>query len=147
MDEKVRIVVEDFSPYRENSAIWSIIYVQIGEECFPCDSWSDATSSVLSMWLSSLNRFLVHSIDAVILPFMDGNYELQLAQCPCGGTLLRCANGDVVTLEKQIDVLYFARQLIAAVGKIEKQYAEYASTQQVSELSTLAQKLRKTQSK
>ena len=147
MDKKVRIVVEEFALYRENRAIWSIIYVQMGAECFPCDSWTDATSSVLSMWLCSLNRFLFSNIDSVILPFMDGNYELQLAKCQNGGTLLRCTNGDVVTLEKEIDVLYFARQLLAAVGKIEKQYEAHANTPQVFELSTLAQKLRNTLSK
>lgn len=144
MEKKVRVVVEKFFPYRENLALWSVLYVQIGAECFPGDSWTDATSSVLSMWLYALNRFLLNNTNLVTLPFMDGNYEVQLGKCPYGVTLLRCVNGDAVILETPIDVHYFVRQLLAAVGKIEKQYEAYVATSQVFELSTLAQKLRDT---
>ena len=36
-------------------------------------------------------------------------------------------------MEQEIDVLYFARQLLAAVGKIEKQYEAYIDTPQIRE--------------
>lgn len=144
MSEKVRIVIDSFDPYRENFALWSRLYVEIGEDCFPCASWTDATSSVLSMWLHSINRYLLGNTDTVTLPFMDGDYAMQLEALPNGEALLRCTNGDAVTTEQEIDVLYFARQLLAAVGKIEKQYEAHTDTPQIRELLSLANNLRNT---
>lgn len=140
MRERLKIVIDQIEPYRDRYALWSMLFIQIGEICFPAKNWRDATSSVLAIWLANGNALLSGTAESALLPFMDGDYALLLK-----GSCVQCLGPrGTVILTQEIDLRYFCRQLLSAVGKIKKQYSDHTDAPQIRELTTLANKLSKT---
>ncbi len=143
--QKMQVIVEQCEPYRERYALWSVLYVKIDETCFPYESWLDATSAVLCIWLENMNKLLSGLRESVSLPFMDDDYSFSLTRSAHNCAVVRCYGPKNITvLEQEIDIFYFGRQLLSAVGKIEKYYVANLNTPQLKELSNLADKFRVT---
>lgn len=145
MDCKMQVIIEQFEPYHERCPLWSILFVKIDEVCFPGKHWRDATSSVLSIWLDNIDKLLSGMTKSVYLPFMDGDYSLELTwQSQNQASVRFRGSNNIIMLEQEIDLQYFGRQILSAVGKMKKEYAAHLETYQLRELSKLAEKLRVT---
>lgn len=121
--EKMRLIVQNFEEYRERFALWSELWVETDALSFPCPNWTDATTSVLEMWLTGMAGLLNGSASIATLHFMDGDYCIHLEK-QSGSAAKATLTGpkDEMVAELTVDLLYFARQLLAAVGKLTQHY-------------------------
>lgn len=143
MRDKIKIVLDETEPYQERYALWSILFVQVDDICFPSQQWYDATSAVLSIWLQEIIRLIGGSSNCVRLPFMDGDYEISLARLDHENFSAKFLKSETLILwEGEPDVYYFARQLLSVVGRLRAYYASNSASPQMKELSSFSDKLR-----
>ena len=144
---KVRIIIDDLSPRREQFSLWSIIYVKVNETCFPDDAWSDATSSVLVIWNTNTYKLLCGCAKYCELPFMDGDFEIKLTATEKRlAQMSLCQDENEIEHFDDVDLLYFVRQLIAASTKV-LEYDKLTGKEQSVEMNTLANSLEKLRKK
>ena len=112
---------------------------------FPCECWNDLCASVLAMWLTSVNNYLLGYEDSTTLFFMDGDYSIQFVRQSDKESKVffweaskRCTGGNIV------DVQYFCRQLLATSSKIINHVPMCKAEQSILELSRLSANLRAT---
>ena len=75
---------------------------------------------------------------------MDGDYRIELTLTGSKEALATCLNPkNEVVISDTIDLLHFARQLLAAIGKIQKQYFNYSNSRTLQNLTYEAAALRK----
>ena len=141
--DKLQVIVDRFEDSNGPSAIWSILCVSIGNRHFPDKAWYDATSSVLTMWLSQAKLLVQGSSLEETLYFMDGDYRLLLRTANQRAAKLCWIAGKSVVFCGEVDLLYFARQLLAAVGKMQQHFRDKKELQPIQEISQAADQLRK----
>lgn len=144
--EKIRIVIDEgtleLTSLRQVSGV---IYVQLLEHPFPSQGWHDLCASVLSMWLFSMNRYLLGLDETVTLYFMDGDYALKLIHQGNQQTIVRFMEpNDVCFMESKIDISYFAGQMLAASEKIMDHFPQYRDIRNIREIAERADALRDT---
>lgn len=142
---KMKLIVNDFEEYRDQFSLWSTIFVQIGELCYPCDGWTDATSAILEMWTNSINAIITDTKSSENIYFMDGGYAIRLTKH--GDTTAEAhflnQKGEVFSAQT-IDLIYFARQLLAAAGKMTQYYWNHLECPQIKRVLQAAEHLRHT---
>lgn len=142
--EKMQLVVCNFEEYREKFSPWSIIYITLNKQAFPDNLWWDVSSSILEMWARNLNLLVSKREKHCVLYFMDGDYRIELTLTGSKEALATCLNPkNEVVISDTIDLLHFARQLLAAIGKIQKQYFNYSNSRTLQNLTYEAAALRK----
>lgn len=141
--QKLQIVVEGFEDVNDNFPIWCKIYVRSNDFVFPDEEWYDATTSILSMWSANITRLLLKSSDCVLLNFLDGDYAIHLtsldnfyARASFHNTKGVARNND------QVDVVYLARQILAAAEKIKHYYRNETNHPFIDELTAQTDNLR-----
>lgn len=144
--EKVRIVVDEgtlkLTSLRQVSGV---IYVQLLERPFPREGWHDLCASVLSMWLFSMNRYLLGLDETATLYFMDGDYALKLIHRSNQQSIMSFMEpNDVCVMESEIDVPCFAEQMLAASEKIMDHFPQYRDIRNIREIAERADALRDT---
>lgn len=144
--EKVRIVIDEgtleLTSLRQVSGV---IYVQLSERSFPSQGWHDLCASVLSMWLFSMNRYLLGLDETAALYFMDGDYALKLIHQGNQQTIVRFMEpNDVCFMESKIDISYFAGQMLAASAKIMNHFPQNQQIRNIREIAERADALRDT---
>ena len=141
--EKMQLVVLDFYEYRETFPLWSIVFVKVNDQCFPDSEWWDATSDLLEMWITNVCGLLCGSREMCTLDFLDGDYSIKLTVEEAPGALVECLNpqGKIVLTER-IDLFYFARQILAAVGKLTSHYSNNLNARNIQCLIREADRLR-----
>ena len=104
--EKVRIVVDEGTlKLTSLGQVLGVIYVQMSERSFPSQGWHDLCASILSMWLFSMNRYLLGLDETATLYFMDGDYALKLIHQSNQQTIVRFMEpNDVCCMESEIDI-------------------------------------------
>ena len=140
---KMELIVNDFSDYSDIFSLWSIVYVKIGDFCFPDDQWWDSTSDILYMWIEGIYRLVSGCTDCCVLDFMDGDFAIKLTsknQCEAAAICTRPYG--TVAFNGNVDLLHFARQLLSAVEKMKMQYTDYYDSRVIQRLITEANKLR-----
>ncbi len=144
--EKIRIVIDEgtleLTSLRQVSGV---IYVQLLEHPFPSQGWHDLCASVLSMWLFSMNRYLLGLDETVTLYFMDGDYALKLIHQGNQQTIVRFMepNG-VCVMKREIDISYFAGQMLVASAKIMDHFPQNQQIRNIREIAEQADALRDT---
>ena len=144
--EKIRIVIDEgtleLTSLRQVSGV---IYVQLLEHPFPSQGWHDLCASVLSMWLFSMNRYLLGLDETVTLYFMDGDYALKLIHQGNQQTIVRFMepNG-VCVMKSKIDISYFAGQMLVASAKIMDHFPQNQQIRNIREIAEQADALRDT---
>lgn len=122
-----------------------VIYVQLSERSFPSLRWYDLCASVLSMWLFTINRHLLGREDVATLYFMDGDYSLKLIRQNNRQSLMRFMEpNEVCVVESEIDIRYFARQMLAATAKIMDHFPQHRNCPNIREIAELSDVLRGT---
>ena len=141
---KMKLIVRDFEDYCEQFPLWSTIYLQMGEWCYPCDNWTDSTSAILEMWINSV-IMMMGAINSVTLYFMDGAYAVKLVKqsTSVAEASFLNSNGEVLCTES-IDLFYFIRQLLAAVGRMSYHYRDHRDAPQIQCVLRAAEHLRNT---
>lgn len=140
---KVKIIVNEMEPYREKYALWSILFVQVDDVCFPSQQWNDATSAVLSVWVQEMIRLITGVTDQVRLPFMDGDFEVVLNRLEQENISSKFIKSEsIVMWEDNLDIRYFARQLLSATSKLEVYYAKNFDSYQMKQLTSGSNQLR-----
>lgn len=140
---RLRVIVDRFEDSNGQYAIWSILCVSVENRYFPDKEWYDATSSVLTMWLGQVRLLLQGSSSKETLYFMDGDYSLLLQTANQRVAKLCWVAGESVVFCGEVDLLYFARQLLAAVGKMQQHFWNKKEIQPIQEISQEADQLRK----
>lgn len=147
--EKVRIIIDEqtLELTRLELTQWytisGVIYVQLGDFMFPSKRWDDLCASILAMWLEAVGRHLLGREDMAILYFMDGDYSLELTyQNPQQSLMRFMGPNEVCMLESEIDIRYFARQMLAATAKIIDKFPEHRKCKNIQEIAEWADKLR-----
>lgn len=144
--EKVRIVIDEgtleLTTLRQISGV---IYVQLSERSFPSQGWYDLCAGVLSMWLFSMNRYLLGLDETATLYFMDGDYALKLIHQGNQQTIVRFMEpNDVCAMESEIDIPYFAEQMLAASAKIVDHFPQHRDIRNIREITERTDALRNT---
>ena len=144
--EKIRIVIDEgtleLTSLRQVSGV---IYVQLSERSFPSQGWHDLCASVLSMWLFSMNRYLLGLDETATLYFMDGDYTLKLIHQGNQQTIVRFMKpNDVCVMESKIDISYFAGQMLVASAKIMDHFPQNQQIRNIREIAEQADALRDT---
>lgn len=142
--EKVRVVVDEktleLTPLRR---VAGVIYVQLCERSFPSQCWYDLCASILSMWLLCVKRFLLGLDEITKLYFMSGDYTLTLIRQRNQQPLMRLTEpNDVCVMESEIDIQYFARQILAASSKIANHFPQHQDIRNIQEITEQANALR-----
>ena len=60
--------------------LMSVFYVQIGNECFPDNQWTDLSVSILGFWMNNIIRNYNSLNSEYDLYFMDGPYAIHIKQ-------------------------------------------------------------------
>lgn len=141
--EKMRLIVRDFEEADGLLPIWSTIYVELNKIAFPSETWTDATSSILTIWIYAVCRLFSRSTDEIILPFMDGDYAIEIRRLSGEEAYVSCIapNNNLFAFGK-IGLLHFGRQLLSATSKLAMHYADRHQRNQIVEVCTAAEKLR-----
>lgn len=141
---RMQVIVDSFEEFRENYPLWSKIYIKVGEYYFPEKEWTDATSSVLVTWAEQIISMMNDGTRMVELFFMDGNYSIRLIPISATESSVHLIgpNGLIISFN-EVDVFYFARQVLSACGKLSKQYQTFYNAQQLQEVSSVAEQLRR----
>lgn len=144
--EKVRVIVDEktleLTPLRR---VAGVIYVQLCERSFPSQCWYDLCASILSMWLLCVNRFLLGLDEITKLYFMSGDYTLMLIRQRNQQPLMRLTEpNDVCVMESEIDIQYFAKQILAASSKITNHFPQYQDIRNIQEITEQVDALRRT---
>lgn len=152
--EKVRIVVDqetlELTPLQLVSGevyerISGVIYVQLGDHPFPSPLWYDLCASILAMWLLTVNKHLLGRENVARLHFMDGNYSIELVYQNNRQSLMRFMEpNETCVLEREIDIRYFARQMLAASARIIDHFPQNRNSRNIQEISELTDVLRNT---
>lgn len=144
--EKVRIVVDEGTlKLTSLGQVSGVIYVQMSERSFPSQGWHDLCASILSMWLFSMNRYLLGLDETATLYFMDGDYALKLIHQSNQQTIVRFMEpNDVCCMESEIDIPYFAKQMLAASVKIVNHFPQHRDIRNIREIAERADALRDT---
>ena len=143
MNNRIRIVLDDIETCQSKFPLWSILYVQVEDISFPDQQWFDATTSVLSLWFPRIASLLVGSTDWVQLPFMDGDYSIELKLLKPGCVFAQFVRPKhQIVWEGEADLRYFAKQLLSAEGKMRVFFADKQNNPQIEELDILAEFLR-----
>lgn len=139
---KMRLVVDNFDSFVESYSLFSTFYVTSGDFSFPAKGWTDLTSSVLDMWLDAFSCFLLGHYKHILLHFMDGDYQIELHWINKNTATAHFIKCNTALIQTDIDLQYFARQLLAAVGKISREFALYTDKPQIASLIEKAAKLK-----
>lgn len=83
-----RIVIDDGDVFQSKEIfsdgqaryIDMIIYIKLGETCFPCKDWTDMATSVLFQWIENVLRNRGRNNTHYELFFMDGPYKIDVFQ-------------------------------------------------------------------
>jgi len=144
--EKVRVVVDEKTlELTSLRRVAGVIYVQLCERSFPSQCWYDLCASILSMWLLCVNRFLSGLDEITKLYFMSGDYTLTLIRQRNQQPLMRLTEPkDVCVMESEIDIQYFARQILAASSKIISHFPQCQGIRNIQEITERADALRST---
>jgi len=152
--EKIRIIVDEKTlelakVQLESGKIYErisgVLYVQLGDLCFPDSKWNDLCASILAMWLLSVNKHLLCQEKKTTLYFMDGAYSINLTyQNRCQSLMQFMNPNGLCVLEAEMDIQYFARQLLAASACITHHFSQYQENRSIQELSKLENTLRTT---
>lgn len=144
--EKVQIVVdEETLELTSLQRIAGVIYVQLCEHSFPSQCWYDLCASILSMWLLCVNRYLLGLDKMTKLYFMGGDYALTLIrQCNQHPLMRLMEPNEVCVMESEIDIQYFAKQILAASSKIINHFPQHQGIRNIREIAELADALRNT---
>lgn len=122
--EKMQLIVRDFEKRCDSIEPWSVIYVDINNTSFPSNQWWDCSLSIIAVWANNLQRLLYGSISHCTLYFMDGDYSINLSSIEPGKVVASFLDSDQrVSIQETINLVYFARQLLAAIGKIKDHYS------------------------
>ena len=141
--EKMQIVVRDFEELKELFPAWSVVYVRIKDTAFPSEQWTDATSSVLVMWMNAAYRMVCGITNEILLPFMDGEYSIKMVLFSEEVALVSCiAPNNISVINTQVGLKYFCRQMIAAASKLTRHYSNSIQSEQILEVCATAEKLR-----
>ncbi len=118
--------------------------------CLSAESWDDLSGDILCGWLPEMNRLLLGVADHIQLLFMDGPYGMTLtAQTPHLATARFCKTGegireDVELLRADVDVCYFARQMLSASEKLLCHWPQEEQLRRLRALADKAAALRRT---
>ena len=139
---KIELLVSDFEEFNDAFALWSIIYIRIGNQCFPDNRWWDATSTILEMWISNVELLIKRTKESVELDFMDGDYAINLTCTSKNNIDVECVTpqGDIV-LHTTTDLLYFSKQLLGAVERVKEYYSESLDTPSLKSLLAASKEL------
>ena len=110
----MRLVVSDFEKYRDGFPLWSTIYLQTGERCYPCEGWVDATSAILEMWINDIIGLINGTEKSKYLHFMDGDYVMQLIKHSGTAIVVKFFDQKGEVIAGTVDLLFFALQLLSA---------------------------------
>lgn len=141
--EKMKLIVGNFEHTSSPIPIWSEIYVQMEDIAFPCQQWYDATTSILTMWINAVSKLMTGVEHSITLDFMDGDYFIRLEMYDNKQTVASFygPNSQLV-LHNTIDLLYWGRQLLSAVGKVVELFGVSSKHRAVQEVITTAEVLR-----
>lgn len=112
----------DFEMPRVNKAfpIGGVIYVSLGELCFPAEKWHDLISVDLERWLTGLISFSLNHTDTCMLPFMDGPYAIKIQREENGAIVADCLWDSKVVLRKIIDFVGFLKSVLKCVRRYNR---------------------------
>ncbi len=147
--EKMRIVIDENSIESTSlGSIWSVFFLQLGEEFFPFEQWNDLSADILSMWIPSMCTLLQGHSEQVDLYFMDGPYFLTLKRENNHEASVHFFKRNIPAASSSIiDIYYFARQMISACEKICNRWPLHNKPHKIVELSSHASALRLTLSR
>lgn len=141
--EKMKLIVENFEESLSPFPIWSVVYVEIENVSFPCQQWYDATTSILATWINALSKLVAGAENEVILNFMDGDYAIRLESTDARQAVACFEEpGSDIVSHNTIDLLYFCRQLLAAVGRLREHISVFPEHRAVQEVIAEAEILR-----
>lgn len=140
---KMKLIVENFEEPLSPFPIWSVVYVQVGNVSFPCQQWYDATTSILVMWINIISKLIAGVENEVTLNFMDGDYSIRLESHDGKQAVASFQEPDPQKVTHHtIDLIYFGRQLLAAVGKLKEHTSAFSECRAVQEVIAEAEVLR-----
>lgn len=139
----MKLIVESFDDSSSPFPIWSVVYVQVEDISFPCQQWYDATTSILVMWINAVSKLIAGTESEVILNFMDGDYSIRLVtnDGKRAAAFFYGPDSQIVS-HNTIDLRYFGRQILSAVGKLRKHTSTLSEHRAVQEVITEAEVLR-----
>ena len=141
--KKMKLVVEHLEEPSGLLPIWSVVYVQVENVSFPSQHWYDATTSILVMWINSVSRLIARAESEATLNFMDGDYSIKLESHDGKQATASFQEPDKkIATHITIDLLYFGRQLLAAVGKLKEHTSAYLECRAVQEVIAESEYLR-----
>jgi hypothetical protein len=87
-------IVFDESTLRQGTgvgrSITGVVYLDLGELCFPCEGWNDFAVVIAGGWLDALQKFEGGLDCEVILHFMDGPYRVVVTSAADEQVRIRC---------------------------------------------------------
>lgn len=141
--EKMQIVVSDFEKLNAQYPIWSIICLKFKDRSFPSEKWTDATSSILVIWINAILPLIYGAKNEVQLSFLDGDYSIRIKSYNEKEVFISCIDPNHQTvLHAQIGLKYFCRQMLSATSKLAQHFSDHMQSQQVFEVCAAAEKLR-----
>lgn len=141
--EKMQIVVNDFEKLKAPYPIWSVVYVRTKDMAFPSERWTDATSSILVIWMNAACRLACGIANEIQLPFMDGDYFIKVEKIRNEVAFASCiAPNNNIEIYTQIDLMYFYRQMISAASKLKRHYPDHMQSYHILEVCAAADQLR-----
>ena len=142
---KLRLTVCEFDSLSSTFPLWSKIYVTLDDIDFPSEHWYDATSSILEMWIHQVNSLICGSQRHAKLFFMDGDYYIDILAHNRICATIQCVNpGGIPIIYENIDLIYFGRQLLAAVGNIIKCFPRHDGSARMQALQSATKLLKET---
>lgn len=142
---KIQIIVCNFDHPTDCFPLWSNLCIKCDDYYFPSSNWNDAMSSILTMWAEQINRLLLGSSTQAVLSFMDGDYSISLTSSSRVGAYADFLHPQgSMKINGIIDLVYLARQILAAVEKAKTHCAKHRNEQTIRELIFAADKLRAT---
>lgn len=143
--QKVQIILDPCTIVITKGIVSSSFYLQLTPIEFPCQSWVDLSSSILEMWLYSINKHLLGLEEKTILYFMDGEFSVELERINSRMSLARFVepNG-YIRHSESIDIIYFSRQILSATSKIIAYCSNFPTIRGVNNLFDLSSTLRTT---
>jgi hypothetical protein len=119
----VKIVVKyhpiPFLPPETDTNAFTVIYVETDEFCFPSNTWSDFTYTILQWWVTCMIDLKSRANATKELYFMDGDYRLDVYKDDKMGLVLKCINArgarEVVEASIECSYVEFMHALLRAV--------------------------------
>lgn len=105
----------------EGFSVGGIIYVTIGDLCFPEARWYDMVYADLKSWLPRLISFAYNHTNTCVFEFMDGPYQLKLFRHTDNIITVTCLEGKKLLIaQTEIDFQTFLKSTAQCVRMYDR---------------------------